>query len=146
MIRSKAGTGGGKMMSTWDKYVSGKSAAWTAIFTGVLVVFTGILALVAFRANQNFVITQRAFVNFNNITGTKVLTADGKNIKGINFLVSWTNSGTTPTNKAISQVNVQPWQSELPKGFDFADLATVERIAHRNWSKGNCRSDYRSTY
>jgi hypothetical protein len=94
------------VMNSWNNYVSGKSAGWTALFTGVLVVFTAILAWVAYKANENSVITQRAFVNFNTIAGTKAMTADGKSVQGINFLVSWTNSGTTPTKRATSVLSV----------------------------------------
>ena len=113
-------------MNIWDKYVLGKSAGWTAI---LIMVFTGILAWVAYKANENSVTTQRAFVNFNGITGMKVMRADSKGLAGINFFVNWTNSGTTPTKTATGQVNIQSWRSELPKGFNYADLATVEKRA-----------------
>jgi hypothetical protein len=119
-----------------NKFFSGSSAGWTAIFTCVLAIFTGVLvvftcklASVADRADKNFVSTQRAFVNFDGIIDKKVMTADGKSIKAINFFISWMNSGTTPTRTATSQVNMQVWRSELPKGFDFADLPGIKRKA-----------------
>jgi len=124
-------------MRIWDKYVSGKAADWTAIFTGllaiftiVLVVYTAKLSCIASEANKISVATQRAFVNFLTIMPMKAMSPDGKRVEGINFFVNWTNSGTTPTRTAFSNVNIQPWRSGLPKGFDYADVKEVEKRAY----------------
>ena len=116
-------------MDIWNRFFSGKSAGWTAAFSGVLVIFTGALVVVTHRANENSVVTQRAYVNFNTIIPQTVKSDDGKTLKGINFFVSWTNSGTTPTKTASSQVYMRALRSELPKGFDLADLLPIKRNA-----------------
>jgi hypothetical protein len=110
------------LKKVWNFLFLGRAAFWTAIFTGVLTVFTYQLSKVADNANDVTKETQRAFLSFSGISPIVTLTgSDGKRIAA-EVAVRWNNSGTTPAEEAITRVNAQLWPSELPDGFDFKDL------------------------
>lgn len=111
----------------WNFLFRGKAAAWTALFTGVLTVFTYKLYQVANAANETSREGQRAFVSFSGITPLANLTDPTRATRlGLEVQVKWSNSGTTPAQDALGAASAQLWASELPDGFDFKDLPGVK--------------------
>ena len=67
---------------------------------------------------------QRARISFHDLTGIKIVdTVTSGKLVGVQMYTSWRNSGTTPATRAFMHVN---FQSDVPKGFDYRDLAGVE--------------------
>ncbi|MFI5090636.1 MAG: hypothetical protein ACHP7P_11310 [Terriglobales bacterium] len=118
----------------YDKFVAGKAAAWTAIFTCVLCVFSALLWQVSRDANRASVATQRAFLNYGQLPPMKV--PNGTILKGTSWSFIWANSGTTPTKKAVMQSNVYIGQESLQPGLDFDRLPQSERISFALGPKG----------
>jgi hypothetical protein len=118
----------------WDAFFNGKSPAWTAIFTGVLVVFTFLLYKVGDRsvsvaksANDTSRTSQRAFLSVSNIgVGPHYTSPDGKTVVSQEAQLAWSNDGTTPAKKAIASVSEQFSPSDLPEGFDYHDLGKIQ--------------------
>jgi len=108
----------------WNTFFRDRSAAWTALFTGVLVLFTYKLWQVAERADDTSRATQRAFIGLAGIGGGVGLTSpDRKTRLGQEVYVNWVNSGTTPAKNAVTNISEQPWPSTSDlQGFDFHDL------------------------
>jgi len=102
--------------------IFGSAAFWTAVFTGVLTLFTGLLYMVSNRANEVNVATQRATVNISGPVWAKIQSPDGKSIAGWRFLFSWGNSGRTPANNAVYQTNLYIGDVRPEKGLDFGTL------------------------
>jgi hypothetical protein len=97
----------------------GKSAAWTAVFTGVLTVFTVKMYQVSSLTNETVRSAERASLSFANI-GLGVRLNDAKQGWTAQELsLNWTNTGNTPATDAVIQANGQPWPTDLPKGFEF---------------------------
>src|SRR3989442_10894459 len=69
-----------------NKFFFGKAGAWTAIFTFIVSVFSGLLWRVSDKANETSIVTQRAFLNFSGPALAKE--AAGKKLKGINVYIS----------------------------------------------------------
>jgi hypothetical protein len=111
----------------WEKYFKGKSAAWTAVFTGVLVVFTFLMYRVADETNETSRTTQRAFMNFAASTAGVRYSKSGDMVSQ-EVLLNWANSGTTPAKDAVSRVSVQAWRTDLPDGFAFPDVGDSQRV------------------
>ncbi len=112
----------------WNRFFKDKSPAWTAIFTGILTVFTYMVYRVTDRTDETARATQRAFLNFAGIgRGVAVVSDDPKTKSHQEILLNWHNSGTTPARNAIANVSGQPWPSELPQGFAFQDLNPAAR-------------------
>ncbi len=108
----------------WNTFFKDRSAAWTAIFTGVLVFFTYKLYQVTDRADDTTRATQRAFVSFSGIAaGVSLVSPDSKTKTAQEILVNWTNSGNTPARNAMTKANGNAWPGpgELPQGYDFPD-------------------------
>jgi hypothetical protein len=98
---------GTMLQNIYNKIFRGKAAAWTAIFTCVLMVFSGLLWKVASDANNTSVETQRAFLSYSGPQITKDTEGfSDKLLKGVRTTVFWVNSGTTPTKAAIMESNL----------------------------------------
>lgn len=99
---------------------------WTCIFTGFLVVFSGLLYIVSDKANNTSIATQRAFISF----GGPGLVKDVQNrkLKGINVYYALSNSGTTPASAAILEWNMSFGPTLPQKGVDFDTLPQKERV------------------
>jgi hypothetical protein len=68
---------------------------------------------------------QRAFVSFiGAISATK--TVSGNKNTDLVLILPWQNLGVTPTKNARSRVNWKTFPGDMPTGFDFADIGTVE--------------------
>jgi hypothetical protein len=121
----------------WDLFFANSAPAWTAIFTGVLTVFTIQLSQLAHDSNDTAKETQRAFLSFSGISPVMTLTgSDGKRI-ATEVIVKWNNSGTTPADQAVTRVNAQLWPSDLPDGFDFKDLPGAASVPLAIGPKGD---------
>jgi hypothetical protein len=96
----------------------------TAVFTGVLTVFTGLLYRVNDRMNETTRRTQRAFVSFGGMQGVSKLAAkdDPKRWTGVQVGILWSNGGSTPTRNGLARSNAELWPYELPSDFDFRDI------------------------
>ena len=112
----------------WNTFFKDRSAAWTAVFTGVLTFFTYKLYEVARITDENARATQRAFVSFAGIgAGVGLGSPDHKTRLGQEVLVNWTNSGTTPARNAVTAAFGDAWPSELPSGFNFPTQKTIKQ-------------------
>lgn len=112
----------------WPYIFHEKSAAWTAIFTGFLVLFTYFLYQVADRTEETSEAVQRAFVVYKDISSVRIVDPGTKKVSGWQFAVLIENSGTTPTKDALDHVSYLPRQKPIPKDFNFPDLGdTAER-------------------
>src|SRR5271157_1624789 len=107
----------------------GTASAWTALFTCVLMVFSGLLWKVGKEANQTSMATQRAFITSTGLSSAvcKVPDNDGKKVAGYSFSTGWGNSGTTPTKTATYQNNVTIGRVSPTIGFDFDTLPQSEK-------------------
>lgn len=100
---------------------------WTTIFTGFLVVFSGLLYEVSHKANETSIVSQRAFVNFSGPAYAK--DTQGKILNGVNIYYGITNSGTTPAKNAVSQWNFSLGPIVPDRSTDFEGLPQSERIS-----------------
>jgi hypothetical protein len=115
-------------MWQWIRNIFGKSAVWTAIFTGLLTLFTFFLYQVSNRTNETAVATQRAFITSTGVGAvSKVTDVDGKKIAGYTFNVAWVNSGSTPAKTVTMQNNLAVWPSVPDSGMDFNSLPQAEK-------------------
>lgn len=114
------------MKEIYARMFAGKSAAWTAVFTCVLMVFSGLLLQVSKDSNESSIAQGRAFLNV--ISGPQMQNVIGeKRITGYTVHEAWINSRTTPTQTAVAQFNVANWQERPQHGFDFDRLPQAER-------------------
>jgi hypothetical protein len=103
----------------WNFLFAGKSAAWTAIFTGVLTFFTLKMYQVSSITSETARASERAFLSFvGPALGARISDGSG-NWSGQEFSLNWNNSGTTPAKAVVIQNSGEPWPSDLPKGFEF---------------------------
>jgi hypothetical protein len=106
---------------------NGRSAFWTAVFTGVLTVFTWKLYQVSKTASDTSRASERAVLNFANFAiGVRNNGPDGHWVSqqvGIN----WNNSGNTPVTRAVIRANGQVWPTDLPDGYAFPMLPEQTR-------------------
>jgi hypothetical protein len=112
----------------YNRLFEGKAAAWTAIFTCVLAVFSYLLWEVSKEANNTSAATQAASVSSFGPSLVKVTNADGKTLKGYNIFFTWINNGTTPTRSALMQANVSVGQDRPSKGLDFSSLPQSQSL------------------
>lgn len=98
---------------------AGKSAMWTAIFTGVLTLFTVKMYQVSNATSQIARNSERAFVSFDGFTlGPRIMGQDRVwNAYEIN--INWNNGATTPARDVVFQSNGISWPGTLPTGYDF---------------------------
>jgi hypothetical protein len=106
----------------YRKLFVGKSAAWTAIFTCVLCIFSYLLWQVSDAANRLAIATQAASISSVGPVIIKQANPDGKTLKGWNIVFGWINSGNTPTKTAELQSNVYVGTASPSKGLDFSQL------------------------
>jgi len=99
--------------------------AWTAIFTGILMIFSGLLWKVSDKANEASITSQRAFISF----AGPAIVADiqNKQLRGTNVYWGMSNSGTTPANDIIFEWNLSLGQTIPGKDVDFDSLPQNER-------------------
>lgn len=117
-----------KPMASNDLYARlfvGKAAAWTAIFTCFLVIFSGLLWKVASDANDSSVVNQRAFASGTSPQLTKQI-ANGK-LTGVNVTALIINSGNTPAKSGISESNIYVGVEEPRDGLNFDNLPQAQR-------------------
>jgi hypothetical protein len=78
---------------------------WTAIFTGIVAVFTYQLVKVTGKVDETTRSTQRAFVNFQSINGVQKMLSDDAQKKWVReqFSAIWVNSGTNASHERSRQ-------------------------------------------
>jgi hypothetical protein len=108
---------------------------WTCIFTGVLMVFSGLLWKVNDKANETSIATQRAFISFAGPFFVKDIS--GKKLKGVNVFYGMSNSGTTPASPTVLEWNMSLGTTVPQKGLDFDTLPQGERMTSVLGPKGN---------
>lgn len=92
---------------------------WTAVFTGILTIFTYMLYQVTNATNETSRATQRAFLTFANLgIGAEIHDPSGQ-WTGQEIAINWSNSGTTPAKAVVLQHNGKPQFEDLPKSYDF---------------------------
>jgi hypothetical protein len=107
-----------------------KAGMWTALFTCVLCVFSGLLWKVSKDAGDASILTQRAFITVNNaMVMSKVMDKTNKFLTGYNFNLAWVNSGDTPTGIATYQVSVRVQDTPLQTDTNFDELPQGEKYS-----------------
>jgi len=106
----------------YDVVFRGKAAAWTAIFTCVLAVFSYLLLKVSDSANKLSIEIEAASVSSIGPGVIKIANPDGKTLKGYNIVFTWVNSGNSPTRTAELQSNIYMGTDSPGKGLDFNQL------------------------
>jgi hypothetical protein len=109
------------------KYFIGKAGAWTALFTCVLTVFTGLLYLVNNQANRTAIESQRAFINFSGAQFQPDVDPKTKQLRGTRVYWNMTNNGTTPANTVEIEWNLSLGSVAPDKNTDFDSLPQTER-------------------
>lgn len=121
-----------------------------ALYTLVLAIFTGLLALIAVLqirlmnqaeytstqaanaaqksaeiAERALIAGQRAFVAFSSVTTAAVV--DHKTSQVIQWSLTpiWKNAGTTPTRNMTNHISLMAFAGELPKDWDFPDISST---------------------
>jgi len=110
------------------KAMFGSAAHWTAAFTGVLCLFTALLAYVSFEANRLNAANQRAIVNFNGPMFGKKMMPDGKKVKSYLVYYGWSNSGRSPAKNAFTQFNDSVGDRRPTKDTDFSSLSQRDTL------------------
>jgi hypothetical protein len=108
-------------------FFDGTSAAWTAVFTAVLAIFTILLYRVADRSDETARTTQRAFLNINGLAPTlRITDPSGAKVIAYQMSSAWENSGTTPARRGLSRVSFRWFPGTMPRDFKFGDIVTDE--------------------
>ena len=102
----------------WNFLFANKAAMWTAVFTGVLTLFTVKMWQVADTNSQTTRSSQRALMNLQGFVLGPRLNSSGHWVSQEVYL-NWVNTGDTAAKTAIFQSAVKPELEELREGFDF---------------------------
>ena len=110
-----------------------RASGWlTAIFTGVLMIFNGLLWYVTKQSTESTLASQRAFLSIafspsiEGVLDSRSATNPGK-ITGYRVHMGWVNNGATPMLTALAEFNVANGADRPARGFDFAQLSQAER-------------------
>jgi hypothetical protein len=109
-----------------------KAAVWTALFTGVLSVYTVKLFQVSNRTDDTTRNANRAFLNLQavNLSNRLVDSLDPGDPQarwvGQEFAVVWNNTGNTPAKDVVIEKNAQIFRPNLPQAYDFPLLQDKE--------------------
>jgi hypothetical protein len=112
----------GNLTKAYDLLFKDKAAVWTALFTCILAIFTYLLYQVSKTANDTSTATQAALVSSFGPSLSKVLSDDGKTLKGYNAVFTWVNNGTTPSKSTLMQSNVTVGRDLPTRSLDFSSL------------------------
>ncbi len=100
--------------------ILGSAAFWTAIFTGLLTVFTGLLYFVTKDSMHASKEQAKAIVTFGGFgIGPALADQSTGTWNAQQFQINWNNSGTLPAKAGVFQQNEEPFYEDLPSGFDF---------------------------
>jgi hypothetical protein len=111
----------------FDVLFKNRAGMYTALFTGVLSLFTYLLWNVSRSTDETSRVSQRAFVNFNGLqVGVNLANNEQKEWVGQEFTLNWINSGNTPASRVDIRTKAQTWRSDLPADYDFP----TEKIAN----------------
>jgi hypothetical protein len=94
------------LKEVWSVAFKGRSAAWTAIFTGVLTLFTLKMYQVSRITSETSRASERAFLSFSGAgLGARIIGADGV-WTHYEISLNWSNSGSTPAKSGVIQNNI----------------------------------------
>lgn len=99
--------------------ILGSAAFWTAVFTGLLCIFTYLLYDVSKEATNASKEQARAVVSFGGFAVGPVMTGLDGVWTGQQFQVNWFNNGVLPAKGASFQHNARPFFDDLSKTYDF---------------------------
>jgi hypothetical protein len=105
----------------WNPLFKDKGVMWTAVFTGILTLFTYQLYRVADLTDETHRANARAFLSLAGPVLGPRYTAPPDEWIGQEFSLNWVNSGTTPARNVIFQSSVEAWPNDLPAEFSYAD-------------------------
>jgi hypothetical protein len=108
----------------WNFLFVGRAAVWTALFTGILTVFTYMMYDVSKTTNDTSRSSERAFITFAGPgLGMRLVGGPTVNPKaewaGQQMFFNFVNSGNTPARSVVIQMGVHDWPEDLPKGYQF---------------------------
>jgi hypothetical protein len=121
------------MSKLYDAFFKNKAAAWTAIFTCVLAVFSWLLLEANIDANKTSTATQRAFVTYVTmylepvINGGVIPTGPHPSVTNYRLHLPMINSGTTPTKYSTYEMAVAVQDFAPSEGTDFDALQQAQR-------------------
>ncbi len=115
------------LSSIWNTVFRNKAAAWTAIFTAVLAVFSYLLFQANADANKPAIATQRAFVTFNQTYFQPFPTDPKQKVTGYRLHMGMANTGTTATQYSTYEMSVAIQDTVPDKDTDFDTLQQSER-------------------
>ena len=95
------------------------SAFWTAVFTGLLTIFTALLYNVSKQSTVATKEQARAVVAFGGLSIGPSLTDQNKNWVSQQFTVNWFNSGIMAAKAATFQQGAKPFLEDLSRTYDF---------------------------
>jgi hypothetical protein len=98
-----------------------RAGMWTAIFTGVLSIFTYFLWNVAKSTDEASRASERAFINFGQLSVGVNLTTPNQTWVGQEFALNFINNGNTPASSVVITTSVQAWRTQLPNGYGFPE-------------------------
>jgi hypothetical protein len=117
---------GEQMNWFWNTFFARRAAAWTALSTVVMTVFSCLLWRVSDKANETTVVAQRAFLTISSVYPQKII--QNQKVVGVNFFAAINNSGETPAKDGAEQFNYSVGQSLPQKGTDFEGLPHNEKL------------------
>ena len=102
---------------------AGKAAMWSAVFTGILTVYTVLMYQVTRDSSESTERSQRAIVSIGGVTNPfrKILSGDGSRWESIRVGFFVRNGGPTPPRDLHVKINYQAFTGELPQNFTFPD-------------------------
>jgi hypothetical protein len=106
------------MTPKWWHFVR-SSAFWTAVFTGLLTVFTYKLYEVSNIATETSRSSERAVLNVQGLTlGAEIRDSSG-NFVAQEMGITWSNTGSTPAKAMVIESNAKPELEDFGEGYDF---------------------------
>lgn len=115
----------GKLASIYNKLFDGKAAAWTAIFTCVLAVFSWLLLEANNQANNTSIATQRAFITFSGPYLEKVV--ENNIVTGYRIHMPISNGGSTATKRSEYELAIAQEDYLPDEGTNFDALPQSQR-------------------
>ncbi len=111
----------------FDILFKNKAGMWTAIFTGILSIFTFFLWNVAQSTDETSRSSQRAFLNFSQLgLGVNLTGPDFKAWVGQEFSLNWVNSGNTERLHAFPKRTL--WTHGRQNPISFSGVRSCIKI------------------
>jgi hypothetical protein len=112
----------------WNLMFQEKAAAWTAIFTAVLAVFSYLLFQANSDANKAAIATQRAFITFAQTYFEPVPSNPKQKVAGYRLHMVMSNGGTTATEYSTYEMSIAIQDTVPDPQTNFDALPQSERF------------------